>query len=343
MNRYSIAALSACLLAMCSLPTFAQEADEEAPPAAAGSATFYKEKAEGWFWYKDPAEEVIKKEKPKKKPPVAEAPPPEPEAKPEEPKPEVKGPEMLSVAWIRANLPKFRDRAIDNPTRENIQAYYYLQRVMMDKSSKFSEESSKAIMRDPFLDEDSRRPVSTYAANAMNRAAGQARDKVVGDIAKQAGLFFFFKSNCILCDEQASVLQALATKSGINILPVSLDGGPLGNGLYPEYQINAGQAEKLSIYQAPAIAMVIPPSKTEIVGYGAITMDVLQNRLLMVAQETGLIDEKTYQSTQPVQENGLIAMDDIGDMDADAIEDPAAFVQRMQQVLAKKNAGSDIQ
>lgn len=95
------------------------------------------------------------------------------------------------MAWIKKNLPVYRDRAIDNPTDSNVQAYYYLQRVMMDKASQFSEASSRVIMKDPFLDEDSRRPVATYAANALNREVTSNKDKVLRSLGNKVGLFFF--------------------------------------------------------------------------------------------------------------------------------------------------------
>lgn len=173
--------------------------------AAPGSESFYRGKAEGWFWYKDPPEGEPELEV---KAPLPPPPPPAPMQKMEPPAAPAAapGPELFSVAWIRDNLPKYRDRAIDNPTDANVQAYYYLQRVMMDKSSKFSERSSQVIMRDPFLDEDSRRPVATYAANALNREVSNNRDKVLKGLANKVGLFFFFKGNCVLCAEQAAVL-----------------------------------------------------------------------------------------------------------------------------------------
>ena len=300
----------------------------------AGGSNYYKEKAEGWFWYKDPVVEEKKEKKPEPEP--VKAPEPEPEEEPEVAKKDE--PKPMSVAWLKVNLPKYREIAIDNPTDENVRTYYYLQRVMMDKSSAFSEASTRVIMRDPFLDEDSRRPVATYAANAMNRDASAKRDTVTKQLSQQIGLFFFFNSNCVLCDEQATVLKALSFQTGISILPVSLDGGPLGNDTFPTYAVDNGQAESLKIFKGPALAMAIPPDQTEIVGYGAVTLDVLQSRILMVAKDAGLIDNKTFQSTQPVQDNGLLTAEDTQDIDQQMLDNPDEFISKMQETLAKKAA-----
>lgn len=328
------------MLPLAALAASEQATDDAEPPAlsAAGSAGFYKGKAEGWFWYKDPPEE----EKPKKKKPVPPPPPPPPpppatikevQAPPAAPK----GPEMFSVAWIKKNLPKYRDLAIDEPTVENVQRYYYLQRLMMDKANKFAEMSSTVIMKDPFLDEDSRRPVATYAANAMNREVGIRAEKVLKDLSGKVGLFYFFKSNCLLCAEQASVLQALTFKTGIQVIPVSLDGEPLDNGLYPDYRVDSGQAKKMKIYNAPALALAIPPDKSEIVGYGAVTLEVLQNRIFMAARDAQVISKETFAQTQPFVDNGLLSMDDAKDLTEEDLADPAKFVEHMRNQLAQKN------
>ena len=47
----------------------------------------------------------------------------------------------FSAAWFREHMQSFMDKAIDEPTNENVRAYLYLQRVMMDKGSQFADVS----------------------------------------------------------------------------------------------------------------------------------------------------------------------------------------------------------
>lgn len=334
--RPSLILSAAVLIGMAQCVSAGEKPEESSLPAAGGS-NYYKGKAEGWFWYKDPPKEEAEPKKELPPPPPAPPPPPPPPP-PEKIEPQApKGPEVFSVAWIKKNLPKYRDRAIDNPTEENVQAYYYLQRVMMDKASRFSEASSRAIMKDPFLDEDSRRPVATYAANALNRDVTANKDKVLRSLSDKVGLFFFFKSNCMLCAEQANVLQSLTSSTGINIIPISIDGGPLDNGAFPEYRADNGQAKKLDVFQTPALALAMPPKDTAIVGYGAITLDVLFNRILMAARDAGMIDHKVFASTQPFFDNGLLSIEDSDGVSEDLLNnDPKKFVEAMKAKLARK-------
>lgn len=40
--------------------------------------------------------------------------------------------EAFSAAWLRENLPRLMDKAIDDPTQENVAAYLYAQRALLE-------------------------------------------------------------------------------------------------------------------------------------------------------------------------------------------------------------------
>ena len=83
---------------------------------------FFQGKEEGWFWYKDPKDLPV--EAPTNPPLQAPA--------------KSKAPASLSVEWLRKQMPVLLDQAIDSPTRENVEAYLYAQRLALDKSQRFS-------------------------------------------------------------------------------------------------------------------------------------------------------------------------------------------------------------
>ncbi|MFZ0790859.1 MAG: conjugal transfer protein TraF, partial [Chromatiaceae bacterium] len=138
-------------------------------PQAAG---FYFREQEGWFWYEREPEQ----------PPQPEPPPPAQPAPPE-PAPLAatapEGPKPLSAQWLREHIGEYRDAAIDDPTPDNVALYLYLQRVALDKSSRFAAATQRAVQRDPFLDEITQRPTATFAANLVNRQTGDHRDAVL--------------------------------------------------------------------------------------------------------------------------------------------------------------------
>ncbi len=263
-------------------------------PAHASDGQFYQRGQEGWFWY-----QVI----------------PEP-AEDEEPiKPESgaaessqSGLKPFSAAWFREHMQSFMDKAIDEPTTENVRAYLYLQRVMMDKGSLFADVSQQVVMGDPVLDEISRRPLATYAANRMDREAGAQRDIALGEVAKRAGLFFFYRSDCPYCHAQAPIIESMALNYGFEVFAIAVDGLPLPGGEFPNYKVDSGQAQSLSVTTVPAVFLVDPPNVITPIGQGAMSLDELNNRIILAAHQAGWIDDQTYYATRPVQPGVSLAM-----------------------------------
>ena len=192
--------------------------------AISPNAPFYENKERGWFWYEDPlTEEVNDVEQPIQEPPPLTRPEKKEErtlAKPLDPKP-------LSSEWFRKNMEKFRDKAIDDPTTENVSTYMYLQRVMLDKAEKFADASQKLVMRDAVLDENARRPIATFGAFAKDDMSNRGIQKAAKKLAAQAGIWFFYYSTCEFCVKEAGVLKGLMNAFGFKVLPIALDGLPL--------------------------------------------------------------------------------------------------------------------
>lgn len=95
---------------------------------------FYRSGAEGWYWYQDPPKE--------------EELPQQPEVKPE-PKPAVAAkpaPAPFTLKWVQEMLPKYRERAWDNPTQENVQAYFLVQRFAMDRATQFADVAQQVVV-----------------------------------------------------------------------------------------------------------------------------------------------------------------------------------------------------
>jgi conjugal transfer pilus assembly protein TraF len=284
------------------------------PVLVSAEPAFFLRGEEGWFWYQ-------------RLPDPIEPPDPDP-ALPATPPGPVTATPPLSTAWFRAHIQDYMDQAIDNPTPDNVRAFLYLQRVMMDKGNRFADVSQQVVMGDPFLDEISRRPLAPFAAQQMDRAAGAARDGVLQDIASQAGLFFFYRSDCPYCQLQAPIMAALQEQFGFEVFAIAVDGLPLPNGAYPDYRPDTGQAQALGVNTVPAIFLVQPPGTLEPVGQGAMTLDELGQRLVSVAHARGWIDDTAYAATRPVQLGTSLAAQPPSDQNWP--QDPAALVQYLR-------------
>ena len=105
--RHQIACL---VIGIMSLQCFAED------PADPNS--FYKDRERGWFWHESMETTVDPESPPLEQQPMVLAPPKEQVA--------------LNVDWLKENMPILRDRAINNPTDENLANYAYSQRLWLD-------------------------------------------------------------------------------------------------------------------------------------------------------------------------------------------------------------------
>lgn len=275
---------------------------------------FYGTRAEGWFWYQTNQAPV--EDERREQPEDMSAPLQGTQSDHQDPVP-------LSVEWLRENLPKYRDAAIDNPTPASIAAYLYLQKVMLDKSSRFADSVQQAVVMDPHLDEVTRRPLATFAANEMNKQAAQARENQLRAIAARAGIFFFFLSDCPYCHVQAPILARLADLYGFQVYPVSLDGRPMPNGLFQDFRTDRGQAQQLGVVSTPAMFLAHPPGKFVQIAQGAISMEELVSRILLAAVQAGWLEENEYQKSRAFAVQATL---DKTRVPANALSDPAKLV-----------------
>jgi conjugal transfer pilus assembly protein TraF len=253
---------------------------------------FYSRGREGWFWYQR------QPEPPPEAPPPAPMPPPPPPPAPPPAQELPAGPAPLSAAWLRGHLQDYLDAATDHPTPENVAVYLYLQRLAMDKSSRFADVTQRVVMGDPGLDEITRRPTAPFATHLVNQKAGESRDSTLERIATVAGVLFFFNSECPYCEAQAPILAMLQQRFGFTIRAVSIDGGPLPNGLFPDYQRDRGQAARLGVVTTPALFLARPPDAMVPLGQGILSLAQLQDRLVLAAGEAGFIGEDAFTATR---------------------------------------------
>lgn len=257
-------------------------------------APFYQQKERGWFWYERLPEQQ-----------------PEPELVSEPNKPVVQPntappkplPKLLSSEWFRQHLTEYRDQAIDQPTPENIAAYWYLQRIMLDKAEQFTTVSQHVMMTDALLDENSRRPIASFGARAVDEQAEVNTTQVAKRLARQAGLWFFYSSTCSYCIKQASVLKGLSSAYGFKVLAIALDGLPLPTSSYTNYVIDKGQAQVLGVETTPALFLVKPGGDGGVIqlGQGLLSGDDIIKRAIMLGYKQGWIAETEYYKTLKVK------------------------------------------
>ena len=276
-----------------------------APAAATESNRFINRDAEGWFWYaSEPVEEELPEEPEAPPEPVAETPEHTPVEQPEH-KPQA--PTVLSTKWLRENINKYLDAAIDDPTIENVQAFLYLQRLSMDMSEQFADVAEMAVSGNPMLDEMTRRPTSTFGTQKVDVVAGRLKESLIQEITNRAGVFFFYGRNDEYSLAQAPLIQILG-RSGFAVIAISDDGEPIpGFENDFEYRADSGHAEMLGVTTLPAVFLASPEGKFAAVGQGMMSLPDLNNRIILAAKRENWITDDEFNKTKPLTNNDNLA------------------------------------
>jgi conjugal transfer pilus assembly protein TraF len=274
---------------------------------------FFQGKEEGWFWYKDPKERSVPVP-PKSMPPL--------QAKPKETEP-------LSVEWLKKQMPVLLDRAIDNPTRENVEAYLYAQRLAMDKSQRFAEMSQRVVYSDPFLDENNRVPIASFAKSSFLNGIDQAADAGLKHLATVAGLWVFFDSRCQHCRVHAETIEAMRKKHGFVVKYISLDGKGLPN--IPAWVPDLGQSGTLNVRMTPTTVLVAPPNHFLVVSQGMMAQTQIEERMLVAAESEELLPQELLADVRRY-DRGVLKADDTRGAGISG-QDPAEWVKLLKDKL----------
>lgn len=182
---------------------------------------------------------------------------------------------------MREALDALKDRATMNPSEENVKNYIAAQQFAFDKGSVFADTWRRVVWTNPDLDYSLRRPVNNSAIRTYDTQRDQDEAGQIKTLAKEHGLMFFFRSDCPYCHQLAPTLKMLSRQYGIEILPISLDGGGLPD--YPNPKVNAGQARALGVQRVPAV--FIASRKTgdmAPIGYGVMSVSEIINRIFVL-------------------------------------------------------------
>lgn len=274
---------------------------------------YYRDAARGWVWYERP-------------PP---APKPAPTPKPAVPSPATK-PALdtdappLSSRWFRAKLDEYRDAAMDDPSEDNVALYLYLQRIAMEKAEAFKNTGQRVVMTYPGLDEDQRTPQSAVAKAAARLTSRDLTRQVMARLSSTAGLWYFFRSDCPYCHSQAPILAMLQTLYGFTVLPISMDGLPATDGTYPDFRVDTGQAAQLGVRATPTLFLVTTDGKVLRIAEGLQTLPALEDRVLTLGNEAGLVSDAEYAAITWRGSSTLV--DALPDLPPSITDDPKQFV-----------------
>lgn len=262
-----------------------------APPAPAPAAPpYYREREEGWFWYRNPAEDA--------KPPLP-VPIPPPIAPPTSKiEPPANDP-LQRLARQKEDLERLQALAILEPTRAHVAAYLEKHVALMEQSARFADAWQNVVWTTPEYDNTLQAPTGN-AAYIQADVQSEELDQRLTEAAQGFGLMFFFRGSCPHCHRFAPVLKAFAKRYGFDILPVTLDGGALPE--FPKPQSNVDAAAALQVESVPAVYLIEPRTRTVAPAmFGYVGFSELAQRV-----DSALGEIAKQQNTQGLALNGAV-------------------------------------
>lgn len=249
------------------------QAQAQAQPQAAdppARALFWDDYRRGWHFYEDPETEASPAKAPQK---AAD------KAKPQD----RRAPELIEFEQLQRRLEEYRNIAIIRPSEANVRRYMELEASVVRQASYFSDVAQRVAWSTPKLDMTLEgRPVNARAIEVFDREQAQNRSSSVAALASTHVLFFFFRSDCPYCHAFAPTLEAFQARHGMQIVPISVDGGGLPN--FPQYRRDNGISKTLQVTQVPAVFLAEPfTGKITPIGYGVLSEAQLLERIAIVA------------------------------------------------------------
>lgn len=266
-GRLATAAVFALLLAM---PVV--RAQDTAVQSA--SQPYWQDRWRGWHFYEDPLREEEKPASPAA--PSVTIPPAN-----------VQAPELEEFAHLQKTLEEYRNIAIVRPTEANVRRYMELEARVVNQASLFADVARRVAWSTPELDPTLQgRPVNAKALEVFDETQRAERSQSVAQLGKDHVLFFFYRSDCPYCHAFAPTLQAFQARHGIQVVAVSIDGGPIPG--FPAARRDNGIASTLQVSQVPAVFLAQPfTGQITPIGFGVLSESQLLERIAIVSSPEG--------------------------------------------------------
>lgn len=262
------------------------QAEEEA------ARPFWSDRARGWHFYEEPPPDLEERPRPPhlSKPPATAEPAHVPTA-----------PELAEFKRLQQALEDSRHIAIMRPTEANVRRYMALEAQVVQRASTFADVAQRVAWSTPALDPTLQgRPVNAQALELFEHAQRRDRSATIATLGQDHVLLFFYRSDCPYCHAFAPTLEAFQDHHGLQIVAVSLDGGPMPG--FPAARPDNGIATALQVAQVPAVYLAQPTAGRIVpIGFGVLSEAQLLERIAIVSapMDSGRRLDATQQRSLP--------------------------------------------
>jgi conjugal transfer pilus assembly protein TraF len=184
---------------------------------------------------------------------------------------------------IRKDLDAKRALAVVHPTPENIKSYMAAQKVEIDRASFFADIWRRVLWQNAELNFELKNPMNNSAITVAMREREVKQRNTMTELAKEWGIFFFFRGDCAYCKHMVPTLQWITRQYDMTIQPISLDGSII-EGLPPAVKDN-GLSGKLGVDAVPLFVLGnVKTHQMVILGSGVLSLQDFVDRIYVLTQ-----------------------------------------------------------
>ncbi|OYW80508.1 MAG: hypothetical protein B7Z26_06380 [Asticcacaulis sp. 32-58-5] len=125
---------------------------------------------------------------------------------------------------FKADLEKAQKVAVWDPTPENVERFYRMQRAALNQSSLFSDQYRRLIWARPDLDYTLKRPVSELGKRQWSDQRSSDREMFLQKVSPDIGLFYVYRGTCGPCRVFSPIMKSFADRYAVTVKGISTDG-----------------------------------------------------------------------------------------------------------------------
>lgn len=184
---------------------------------------------------------------------------------------------------IVKDLDAKRALAVVHPTPENVKNYMTAQKVEVDRAAYFADVWRRVLWQNSALNEELKNPMNNSAIKVSVREREIKQTETMNDLAKEWGIFFFFRGDCPYCKHMVPTLQWITRQYDMTIMPISMDGATI-EGLPPATRDN-GLSAQLGVEAVPMYVLGnVKTHKMVILGSGVLSLQDFVERIYVLTQ-----------------------------------------------------------
>ncbi len=159
--------------------------------------------------------------------------------------------------------------AIQNPTVENVERYYYVNMVANKKASAFASVAELVGQMNPDLSTDQTNPITAPGRMAMVKMKEEDKDRTIYNARDNFGLIMFTQKGCGFCESQDGILNFFKRRYRWNVKTVDIGENP-------------GIGARFGIETTPTLLLIKKGDNENYlnVAVGVVSMDDLVQRLV---------------------------------------------------------------